>query len=244
MGSDREVSKYMGGHSQSAGKRSGNSKTRRGSTKARSRSDHTAPRLEEAPTTETSAPRDVAGPPEIYVPPGSAESSVAPSSSPANSIRNEVAAVRTMETEFFQSRDDVVLRLERCLETLQGLEDDLARQSGQVTRSRKDVIAALDQVTAIREEDWDSEAIDSEYAHAMRVIDDARMEWKRCALRWPEIKRGQEADPLRLEDGSGAPLAGIPLTQHNMAYLCRMGFAMTWPIGLALLIVGLLFILF
>lgn len=167
-----------------------------------------------------------------------------PATPQRDAIRNELESVRDMETEFFQTRDDTVLQLERCLEVLQGLEDDLARRSGHVIGSRKDIMNALDRVTSIREEDWDPNYVDSECGQAMRVIADARMEWKRCVLRWPEIRRGQEADPMRLEDGTGAPLASVPLTQHNLAYLCRMGFAMTWPIGLALLIVGILFVIF
>ena len=253
MGSDREMSKYVGGHPQTGGKRAATSKNRRSSArgaKGRSSSDKLSPRAPETVKPSQKSAGDFAGAPEIYVPPGErqelamdAESEV-PTAPRREAIRNELEAVRDMETEFFQTRDDTVLQLERCLEVLQSLEDDLARRSGHVIGSRKDIMHALDRVTSIREEDWDPDNVDSECGQAMRVIADARMEWKRCVLRWPEIRRGQEADPMRLEDGTGAPLASLPLTQHNLAYLCRMGFAMTWPIGLALLIVGTLFVIF
>lgn len=159
-------------------------------------------------------------------------------------ILSQMGVNWSMESEFFRSREEVMAQLRHSLDFLETLEASARSQVARIQSRRVDLDAALRSVASIEEENWTAETVDEECQAALRVISEARMEWRHCCLQWPELRGASPADSVsRLTDERGAPVAMPPLTAPNMAYLCKLGFAFTWPLGLAVLILGVVFAL-
>lgn len=159
-------------------------------------------------------------------------------------ILSQMSANWSMESEFFRSREEVMAQLRYSLDFLDTLESSARQRLERIQSRRVDLDTALRSVAAIEEENWTAETVDEECQAALRVISDARMEWRHCCLQWPELRGASAADSAdQLTDDRGAPLTAPPLTAPNMVYLCKLGFAFTWPLGLAVLILGVVFAL-
>jgi hypothetical protein len=87
---------------------------------------------------------------------------------------------------------------------------------------------ALSKVQSINEQGWSHENLSTELTRALTVLENARMEWNSARLKFPllavEATEGAEA---------AAPKAAPSLlASASLGQLCKIGFALTWPLVL------------
>ena len=134
--------------------------------------------------------------------------------------------------------------LARGLVLLEEAELKARRDAEQMVKSLAGLREALDKVRAINEESWSADAYNIELTRALTAIENARMEWNGARLKWPVLD-GALASP----NGGTAPAGPAKIQGHflgaqSFGELCRLGFALTWPVALAVLLgVGLLLLL-
>jgi hypothetical protein len=72
-----------------------------------------------------------------------------------------------------------------------------------------------------------------ELTRALTTLENARMEWNASRLKFPVLS-GELPHPN--PPASTDPKGLHPLTQYPFIDLCRIGFALTWPLALMALI--------
>ncbi|MBI2950388.1 MAG: hypothetical protein HYY23_22395 [Verrucomicrobia bacterium] len=92
---------------------------------------------------------------------------------------------------------------------------------------------ALSNVQTIQEQTWNQENWNVELTRALTTIENSRMEWNQARLKWPQL---DGEDPLALDRKKTAQALGSFWEGKSFGQLCRLGFALTWPVAL----VGLL----
>jgi hypothetical protein len=110
------------------------------------------------------------------------------------------------------------------------------RDAEQMAKALADMREALEKIQAVQEETWTKDAFDVELTRALTALENARMEWNSARLKFP-ILSGEMPQPASLGSPGRNNQASL-LQPQSFLQLCRMGFAMTWPlavIGLAAL---------
>jgi hypothetical protein len=101
----------------------------------------------------------------------------------------------------------------------------------------------LMKVNALNEESWQPAEWNAELTRALTTIENARMEWNSARLKFP-ILDGQAPVASGEAAAKAQPKDTLALlAAENFGQLCRVGFALTWPVLLGALgiIVVLLF---
>ncbi|MBX3744255.1 MAG: hypothetical protein KF833_03010 [Verrucomicrobiae bacterium] len=153
--------------------------------------------------------------------------------------RTQLEEARRRRIEFEQGREEMMTHLTRGIGLLEESEQTVRREAEQLTRSLTDLRTAFEKVSAIREDSWSAEHYSTELARALATLENARMEWNSAQLKWPVLSGtpdapGSHSSPLaaderaRLVDG------------RSPAELARLGLALTWPVAVAILAVGIL----
>jgi len=154
--------------------------------------------------------------------------------------RASLEDLRRRQMEFQTGRGEMLQHLTRGIGLLEEAELTARRDAEQMARVLTEFREALSKVQAINEQLWGQENFSVELTRANTTIENARMEWNAARLRFPVLsgnagKTGEAAD-------AKAGLAPL-LTAMDMAQLCRIGLAVTWPLvllGLAIFVVLLL----
>lgn len=147
--------------------------------------------------------------------------------------RHELNEMRRRRTEFQVGRTEMRDALTRGIGLLEKAEFESRRDAEQMARTLTGLREAMTTVEGIREEQWTEETWQLELGRALTVIENARMEWNAARLKWPVMEgRGPEGQ---------APAS--PQTWENLSFrqLCRLGFALNWPVLLVGLIAVILF---
>ena len=158
--------------------------------------------------------------------------------------RAALEEARRRRVELQTGREEMLHHLARGLVLLEEAELKARRDAEQMVKSLAGLREALDKVRAINEESWTADAYNIELTRALTAIENARMEWNGARLKWPVLD-GALASP----NGGTAPAGPAKIQGHflgaqSFGELCRLGFALTWPIALAVLLgVGLLLLL-
>lgn len=147
---------------------------------------------------------------------------------------------RRRRLELEQGRGEMTAHLTRGVGLLEEAEFGARRDAEQMARTLADLRDALAKVEAVNEQGWSAENYPSELTRALTAIENARMEWNSARLKWPVLSGapagpgagGAAAPPA--PDESVAPL----LRPRTFGDLCRLGFALTWPVAAACLLVG------
>jgi hypothetical protein len=108
---------------------------------------------------------------------------------------------------------------------LEKSELDARRLAEQVARSLEGLRSAAAHIEPLSEESWTAETWEQELSRGLAVVENARMELNSARLKWPQLE-GRLAEE---DQGTASPvsrLTELPLTQ-----LCRIGFALTWPLA-------------
>jgi len=146
--------------------------------------------------------------------------------------RAALEELRRRQLEFQNGRQEMVHHLTRGLGLLEEAEFNARRDAEQMVKTIADFRGALDKIQAVHEEAWTKETFQMELTRALTVIENARMEWNSARLKLPALA-GEAGQKLEREE-SPAP-AAASLATMSLGELCKIGFALTWP----LLLVGL-----
>jgi hypothetical protein len=147
---------------------------------------------------------------------------------------------RRRQVEFQTGRQEVIQNLTRGVGLLAEAEFASRRDAEQMAKALVDLRDALSKVQAIREESWTQENFGVELTRGLTTLENARMEWNGARLKFDVLS----AAPAPNENSAGAVHDSGPASIFNRGFgeLCRLGFALTWPVAL-LLFLGLVLLI-
>ncbi|HUB87655.1 MAG TPA: hypothetical protein VMB22_07155 [Verrucomicrobiae bacterium] len=146
--------------------------------------------------------------------------------------RSSLEELRRRQLEFQNGRQEIVHNLTRGLGLLEEAEFNCRRDSEQMTKTMADFRDALDKIQTIHDETWTKENFQTELTRALTAIENARMEWNSARLKLPALA-GEAAQ--KTETPAAPPPAVSPFVHLNFGELCKIGFALTWPLLLVAL---------
>jgi len=153
------------------------------------------------------------------------------------SLERERAALeetRRRQMEFHTGRQEMLESLTRGVGLLEEAEFSSRRDAEQMAKVLADMRDALSKIEGFQHETWTKDNFTTELTRALTTLENARMEWNAARLKFPvlsgPIQEGDAAAPA-----SRGPIQSLFAT-HTFGELCRLGFALTWPLaGVALL---------
>ena len=145
--------------------------------------------------------------------------------------RAALEETRRRQIEFKTGREEMLQALTRGVGLLEQAEFSARLQAEQMAKTMAEFREALERLKSINEEGWTKENYSIELTRATTTIENARMEWNSARLKFP-ILSGETAEEL---SGKQDKSTVAELSELNIAQLCKLGFALTWP----LLVVGL-----
>jgi hypothetical protein len=136
--------------------------------------------------------------------------------------------LRRRQMEFQTGREEMMQHLTRGIGLLEETELTARRDAEQMARVLTEFREAVTKVQGINEQLWNQENFSVELTRATTTIENARMEWNAARLKFP-ILTGDSAGPAETAQAkAGASL----LATTNLAQLCKIGLALTWPLVL------------
>lgn len=141
---------------------------------------------------------------------------------------------RRRQLEFQTGRQEIVQNLARGLGLLEEAEFGARRDAEQMAKTLSDLRDALAKVQSVHEETWSQENFGIELTRALTAVENARMEWNTARLKFPVLS----APLLEPENAPKPPgvMAPASLANHSFGELCRLGFALTWPLAVVLVL--------
>jgi hypothetical protein len=150
---------------------------------------------------------------------------------------------RRRRVELQTGREEMLHHLSRGLVLLEESELKSRRDAEQMARSIVGLRESLAKVQAVNEESWSAEAYNVELTRALTSIENARMEWNGARLKWPLLDGALTSAPGSAPGTGPAKIQGHFLGAQSFGELCRIGFAMTWPVAVAVLLGAALVVL-
>lgn len=156
--------------------------------------------------------------------------------------RAAVEELRRRRAEYQNGRDEMLQHLTRAIGILEKTELDARREAEQAARSLEGLRTSIHSVTTLNDSAWTEENWDAELNKALVTLENARMEWNSARLRWPVLDgKGPESASPTTGSVFGDPK--FALTNLSFSQLCRLGFALTWPLAAVALIAVIALIL-
>jgi hypothetical protein len=153
--------------------------------------------------------------------------------------RSALEETRRRQIEFQTGRQEMLEHLTRGLGLLEESEFNARRDAEQMAKAVLGLREALAKVEALHEESWTKDDFAMELTRALTALENARMEWNSARLKFPLLSGSTQAGGAASATGP-APVSTV-LGTHGFGELCRLGFALTWPLaGVVLLAVGVL----
>lgn len=148
--------------------------------------------------------------------------------------RASLEETRRRQAEFQTGRQEMVQHLTRGTALLEEAEFAARRDAEQLGKALGGLKDALTRIQGIQESGWTKDNFDVELTRALTAVENARMEWNGARLKFPVLngtanEKGPEAVP------GDAPAMSL-LAQKTFGQLCRVGFALTWPLALIMLL--------
>jgi hypothetical protein len=143
--------------------------------------------------------------------------------------RASLEETRRRQMEFQTGREEMLQNLTRGIGLLEQSEFNMRREAEQMAKGLGGLREALGQIQAIRDDTWTKDTFPVELTRALTALENARMEWNTARLRFPVLS-GENLQPVShvQESVKGSQL----LSQYSFGDLCRIGFALTWPLAL------------
>ena len=159
--------------------------------------------------------------------------------------RAALEEARRRRVELQTGREEMLQHLARGMVLLEEAELRSRRDAEQMAKSLVGLRESLEKVRAINEEGWSAEAYNLELTRALTAIENARMEWNGARLKWPLLDGALPSAANGNPAPGPAKIQGHFLGAQSLSELCRLGFALTWPVALAVLLgaAGLLLLL-
>jgi chromosome segregation ATPase len=142
--------------------------------------------------------------------------------------RAELEDTRRRQSEFQTSRQEMLQNLERGIGLLEEVEFSARQEAEQTNNAVQGLRDALDKVEGLHEESWTADHFHRELTRALTTLENARMEWNTCRLKYPILSGDSQAAAGKATDGGAA----TPLADMSLGRACKLGLALTWPIAL------------
>lgn len=136
--------------------------------------------------------------------------------------------LRRRQMEFQTGREEMLQHLTRGIGLLEEAELTARRDAEQMARVLTEFREAVTKVHGIKEQLWNQENFSVELTRANTTIENARMEWNAARLKFP-ILTGNVLEPA---PSAGAKAGASLLATTDVAQLCKIGLALTWPLVL------------
>ncbi len=143
--------------------------------------------------------------------------------------RAALEETRRRQTEFQTGRQEMVQNLTRATGLLEEAEFNSRRDAEQMSKLLLDLRDALSKVQAIHEETWTKNNFNVELTRALTTLENGRMEWNAARLKFPVLS-SPVAQVNAAEPEPGAAPHTV-LGVRSFGELCRVGFALTWPLA-------------
>jgi len=148
--------------------------------------------------------------------------------------RASLEETRRRQHEYQTGRQEMTQHLTRGLGLLEKAEFEARRDAEQMARALADFRGALTKIESIHDESWTQENFGPELTRALTAIENARMEWNSARLKFPILS--QSAQDPAAPAASNGPTAAALVARQSFGELCRLGFALTWPLAAAALL--------
>jgi chromosome segregation ATPase len=148
--------------------------------------------------------------------------------------RASLEETRRRQIEFQTGRQEMIHHLTRGLGLLEESEFNSRRDAEQMAKALVDLREALSKIEAIHEETWTKDTFNVELTRALTALENARMEWNAARLKFAVLS-GQAAAKNE-EKAAPAAAPSSLFSTYSYGELCRLGFALTWPIALVLVL--------
>jgi hypothetical protein len=146
--------------------------------------------------------------------------------------RATLEELRRRQTEFQTGRQEMIHHLTRGLGLLEEAEFNARRDAEQMVKTVADFRDALDKIQAIHDETWTKDNFSIELTRGLTTIENARMEWNAARLKFSVL----EGEAKGASEAEAAPSPAVsPFASLSVGELCKIGFAMTWPLALVAL---------
>ena len=150
--------------------------------------------------------------------------------------RAQLEEARRRQTEYQTGREEMVQQLTRGVALLEEAEFSARREAEQMSKTLTDLRDAQAKVQALNEELWTKENYNIELTRALTTIESARMEWNTARLKWTTLDQALQPKEDGSNPGGPAKVPNSLFPTQNFSQLCRLGFALTWPIAAAVLL--------
>jgi hypothetical protein len=147
---------------------------------------------------------------------------------------------RRRQLEFQTGRQEMIQNLSRGVGLLAESEFAARRDAEQMSKALVGLRDALSKIQAIQEESWTKDNFSLELTRALTTLENARMEWNGARLKF-EVLSSAPAQTQNASPAVHEPQAASVLNR-GFGELCRLGFALTWPVA-AVLLLGFILLL-
>jgi len=147
--------------------------------------------------------------------------------------RAAVEETRRRHANFTAGRAETLQSLTRGIGLLEKAEQDARRDAEQLARTLEGLRQALGDLEQLNEQSWTAESWEQELTRALTTIENARLEYQSASRKWPVLE-GKQAGTA----ASGPGPMAMPWNVLPLRTLCRLGFAMTWPLVLTTLLLA------
>lgn len=156
-----------------------------------------------------------------------------------NQVQQNLAELEESKRRRYEcgvGREEALRDLTRGIAILHKTEFDARAEAEQMARTLEGLESALAQVEAIDEKMWKSKDWNVLLSRDSAAVENARMEWNTARLKWPVLN---SSNLLNDEDEAAESKPVKPFTEaQSFADMCRLGFALTWPVAVAVLVIG------
>ncbi len=148
--------------------------------------------------------------------------------------RASLQETRRRQAEFHTGREEMIQNLTRGLGLLEEAEFGARRDAEQMAKTISELREALGKVQAINEETWTRDNFNVELTRGLTALENARMEWNGARLKFQVLSGSAQETPTA--SPATAPQQASPFAFGSFSEMCRLGFALTWPVAAAVLI--------
>ena len=147
--------------------------------------------------------------------------------------RSALEETRRRQMEFQTGRQEMIHNLTRGLGLLEEAEFTARRDAEQMAKTIADFRDALSKIESVREETWTKDNFNVELTRALTSVENGRMEWNTARLKFP-VLTGEKA-AAAAAPGEQPAQEALPISNRSFGELCKLGFALTWPLMLVAL---------
>lgn len=146
--------------------------------------------------------------------------------------RASLEETRRRQMEFQNGRNEMLQNLTRGVTLLSESEFSARRDAEEMAKALAALKEASEKVQSLNEQNWNKESYHTELTRALAIIENSRMEWNSARLKFSVLS----ANPaVEVTKPTGKTDIASVLATQSFSQLCRIGFALTWPLALVAL---------